>query len=396
MHNLLTWRYKTVIGLAAGAIIVIFVFGQWAEGTRSAPDLCEDPFGIRAVAVAPKGRTLAVAAAAVAYYPILIYDLPTRRYLDSWPGHHGTVTCLAFSPGGQFLASAGGIYDPASGHRLSEIKLWHPTTGQEIGKSSLSAWAAIGLGLSSPTWTALPSIAGLCWLQVQMTPLQQDGDITAIAWSPIGGLLASAAKAGTKPGCGAVGVWDLTSHRRLWASAGNSHCVRFTSDDKFVVSDLESEGRPSIVWRDPRTGARHSSVALRSSASVMSIAETDDGKWLATGDGDGTITIWDGRRHTLNASLKAHDGPVAALIWWKGHLISGSGDCSVKVWHGMPPGQCAAVRLKRPIACMALTPDATALVVGTSHYEGLLVWRWGGVYVVPTTGWWALEGGEKH
>jgi WD40 repeat protein len=54
---------------------------------------------------------------------------------------------------------------------------------------------------------------------------------------------------------------------------------------------------------------------------------------------DETIKIWDSTSyillHTLDKSKGGHSGPIFSLIVMAdGHIISGSGDNSIKFWHG--------------------------------------------------------------
>src|SRR5262249_27706666 len=83
-------------------------------------DLVQGPTpGVRCVAFAPDGRTVATAGADCA---IQLWDTATGRQRGSPAGHPGTVHAIIFAPGGRSLASAS-----ADG----TVRIWDLTTQRE-------------------------------------------------------------------------------------------------------------------------------------------------------------------------------------------------------------------------------------------------------------------------
>lgn len=137
------------------------------------------------LAVSPDGEKLAVALwneSPEETGTVLLYDMALPPKLRSkLEGHAGSVRSLAFSPDGSTLAAASGKAADSSGvvWLSGEVRLWDPTTGK-----------------------------------LTRTLKGHDGEIKAVAFSPDGATLATAARlwgdpASGVPDSGEVKVWDL-------------------------------------------------------------------------------------------------------------------------------------------------------------------------------------------
>jgi eukaryotic-like serine/threonine-protein kinase len=146
---------------------------------------------VHSLAFSPDGKLLASGSGGIPYREwegrglvgeLKLWDVGTGQALESFRGHQGWVTALAFAPDGHTLASGGVIY-PKDGSfdTAGELKLWDVATRQE--RAALDAPASL---------------------------------VTSVAFSPDGKALAAGGGQTTneRPGLqGVVKVWSARSHR---------------------------------------------------------------------------------------------------------------------------------------------------------------------------------------
>jgi WD40 repeat protein len=98
---------------------------------------------------------------------------------------------------------------------------------------------------------------------------------------------------------------------------------------------------------------------------VSAVAVAPDGSWLATGDDDGTVEVWDVATGQQRAALTGHTRGVSAVAvapdgsW----LATGSHDKTVRVWDVATRQARALMRLDNSVAASTWL-SASALAVG--------------------------------
>ncbi|KAM3620902.1 uncharacterized protein V6R79_003517 [Siganus canaliculatus] len=119
-------------------------------------------------------------------------------------------------------------------------------------------------------------------------------------------------------------------------------CLVISSDDKYIFSsakdcaiikwDIES-GKKLHTIPGGRKGTEDRHVGH--TAHVLCMAISSDGKYLATGDMNNLIMIWEAETCKHLYKFTGHKGPVSGLSFRKGthDLYSASHDRSVKVWN---------------------------------------------------------------
>jgi WD40 repeat protein/uncharacterized caspase-like protein len=339
---------------------------------------------VRALAISPDGRRLAAAGGGI---PITIWDVGSGRKLHTFSGHKETVgraqfeielKTLAFSPDGVWLASGswdgvislwevetgrvvrtlnphpgvlkaivGGTKTFASlafspdGQFLASaaigtdgVNLWSITTGEELlsckGQSKPATSVAFdpsGKRLASGSRDHSVAVCSTETGREIRSLSGHTGEITVVAFSPDGRTLASASEDKT------VKLWDPATGRELQTLAGHSGSVTaiaFSPDGLTLVS--ASSDRTLKAW-EVRTG-RELRTLRGSLAQITSAAFSPDGHLGASAGEDNVMRLWDSQSGTQSDSLQGHAGWISSLDFSPdGHRLASAGnDGTLRVW----------------------------------------------------------------
>jgi WD40 repeat protein len=240
----------------------------------------------RALAFAPDGRTLATGAVAETGGEVNLWDIETGKPTRTLNVEGSDINVLGFAPDGQTLVGGG----------LKGLWCWNAATGDLNHR--LPTEAAVLAVAFSPDGTTLASGGFDTQLQLWDTKTWQvrrtlsghRSEVRAVAFAPDGETVASG-------GVGEVLVWDVDTGQRVRALKAESTvwALAFVPSGKALASGsgdpLESAEGGVQVW-DVTSGGMRQAWTGRGGA-VMSVAISPDGKMLASGRYDGTVTLRD-------------------------------------------------------------------------------------------------------
>ena len=245
---------------------------------------------VRSIAFSPDGKMVAAAGGGPQRDgEIKVWDTQSYQLLKTMRGHKDCIYSVAWSPDGKLLAS--GSYDRA-------VKLWDATTGKEVRnlQDHIDAVFAVafspdGKHLASASQDRTVKIWDVATGKRLYTLSDASDGLTSVAYSPSGEQIAAVGYDKT------IYVWRLTEddghlNQSLIAGEDSLLALVWSPDGKVIITS-SSDG--SIRFRDTKLDLM--GVIDRQPDWVEAIAMSPDGKWLAAGRYNGTLSLYDSASH---------------------------------------------------------------------------------------------------
>lgn len=330
-------------------------------------------------------------------------------------GHSGTVTALALSGDGQWLASSS---------QDNSVKIWEVATGQEFRnlrghKDGVNAvaWSRDSKLLASGGNDKTIKLWDVATGGLVATLEGHGGYINAVAFSPDGKTLVSCSTDRT------IKIWDyaaggllrtVEAHAdsvdvlafspdgkmlasgggdkmaKLWSTAtwreirsfptgkGSVAALDFSPDGRtlaFSHNDTSENGASLVNLHDVASGRRLRTLTI-GTPYVFACAFSPDGKTLAVANEESEVRLWDAATGKPLRVLAGHKDAVKSLVYASdGRLISGGFDSQIRVWD-TNTGRTARLLAgyTSPLNATALSSDGKLLASGGEDYT-VTLWR---------------------
>ncbi len=350
---------------------------------------------VRTLAFTRNGKTLHVAnPGAIGTWNLTSQARIARQPLAAGPGASSTrasstgASAVAVSPDGKIVATGG---------QDGNLRLWDTATGQEIGAPMSSDLKPVDAAAFSPDGTTVAAASTDGTVQFWDVATGQEAGATmaasstavkALMFSPGGKVLATGDQDGN------VRLWDVATHTQAGAviATGAAPAALAFSPGGTTLAAAENDGSTELwdVATQHQTGA---ALTAQSSGGVSALAFSPDAGGsgsgsglgaggLATGNGDGTVRLWNPASfHQASASLaigtleslSAAGGHAPAVLSANGGTLAVSGARGIiRLWNvvtGRPAG--VPIGVHRAVQGLAVSPDGQTVAVVA---DGLQLW----------------------
>jgi WD40 repeat protein/serine/threonine protein kinase len=339
----------------------------WDARTRTKITTLEDDSLVWCVVFSPDGRWLV---STHTDGSILVWDVAQRQRVANLNEHSGAVYAVAYSPDGSKIASTG---------EDSSIIVWNAATGQKeavlIGHKSKSNGVAflpggerlVSCGFQEPSilWDIARGEAS----QKFASPTTSMSGSNGLAVSPDGRWVATSHGIyNTEDGnivCSFVTKLENASPDDNFLSMNSQiYGLAFSHDGRFLAAATVAEGHLGLVRTEGWEVVAHTKSP---DSPYISLSFSPDGDYLATGDDNGKVELWNVNPLRLIAVMGRHAARVKSVAFSPDgkQVVSSSDDKTIALWD--VGSRRLAIRIgthAAPVRAVAFSPDGKHIVSG--------------------------------
>ena len=284
---------------------------------------------------------------------IKLWDIATEKCIKTFGGHTNSVSSVAYSFDGKYLATGS-----ADG-----VKLWNVTTGEHIKKLNGQGnvvYSPDGKYIASRTSKVvnLSEVAtGECIKRFE----GHTDTIYSVAYSPDGKYITSGSEDKT------IKLWKVATGECVKTFEGHTdtvYSIAYSPDGKYVASGSKDE--TINIWEV--ASGKCIKTLIGHTSYVTSIAYSPNGKYIASSSLDDTIKIWKVVTGECVKTLEGHTGPVEYVSYSRDgtYLASGSWDRTIKLWK-VATGECIKTLAGHTgwVNSVCYSPDGAYLASGS-------------------------------
>ncbi|MBI2947167.1 MAG: protein kinase [Verrucomicrobia bacterium] len=312
--------------------------------------------GILCVAVSPDGRRVLTAGAD---HVAKVWDASDGREVLTLAGHTNRVSCAAFSSDGQRIVTGGSD---------QTVRVWDASSGRELLVFEGQSRQILSVAFSPDGRRILTS----CWQPVallydafsgrEVLRLQgHNGATTEAKFSRDGQRIITGSEDRTAK------IWDATSGRELVTLTGHASgisAVAISWDGQQAVTG--SADRLAKVW-EAATGREL--LTLKGHTEVIISADfSPDGQLVVTTSGDATAKVWQTASSREFVVFKGHYDWLRSVAFAPSgdRLITGGEDQNARVWEASTGQELLALTgHKGAVSSVAVSPNGQWILTGS-------------------------------